>query len=77
MSRHELTAEERGRALDTRRALLAARLEDFDWLAQNGVNLCEAAVRAGWPTVTAAVTALRRAGHPLAYVLERERREAA
>jgi hypothetical protein len=49
-----------------------ARVEEFDFLTEQGINPVEAAIRAGWPTLDAAEIALRRAGHPGARDLNRE-----
>jgi hypothetical protein len=43
---------------------LAARVDEFEFLTDQGVPATEAALRAGWPTVEAAEIALRRAGRP-------------
>ena len=46
------------------RARRAARVEDYEFLLAGGVAPEEAALRAGWPTVTAAYRTLYRHGLP-------------
>jgi hypothetical protein len=49
-----------------------ARVEEFDFLTDQGIDPISAAIRAGWPTLYAAEIALRRLGHPGARDLDRE-----
>lgn len=57
------------------RARRQARIEELEFLLDNGVPAAQAAVRAGWPSATAAARALYRARHPLARVLEKHRED--
>lgn len=50
---------------EARRARVADRIEDLEFLAGQGVPIGEAVSRVGW-TLSAAMRALYRHGHPLA-----------
>lgn len=55
------------------RAVFEARLEDFEFLLEVGSPPEEAAIRAGWPSRSAAARALHRHGHhELARPLEQD-----
>jgi hypothetical protein len=60
----------RASAIEAQRARKAARIEDFEFLLDNGEEPVKAAKRAGWPSLAAAERALRRDGHPVAHKLE-------
>ena len=65
------------KSVDTRIARRNDRITELEHLTDGGVPAHEAALRAGWPTVTAAARALWRAHHPLATTLEAARKTAA
>lgn len=65
------------RATATRIARRAERVAELEHLVAGGIPAHEAALRAGWPTVSAAARALWRLRHPLAGAVEHARKAAA